>query len=126
MWYAMSIYSEGHFYHLKLEDGAQGSSIVLRDEPQREWKDHPLCKQRDFIGVVVCDADVVRNKRTTESFPLSLGFTIPSLRQLMSSLSLGLRFVFCAVPATPLPSSVISDIFFRARKLYPSEEAIRS
>jgi hypothetical protein len=30
-----SIYSEGHFYHLKLEDGAQGSSIVLRDEPQR-------------------------------------------------------------------------------------------
>ncbi|KAJ5270850.1 hypothetical protein N7505_006608 [Penicillium chrysogenum] len=33
-----SIYSEGHFYHLKLEDGAQGSSIVLRDEPQREWK----------------------------------------------------------------------------------------
>ena len=33
-----SIYSEGHFYHLKLADGTQGSSIVLRDEPQREWK----------------------------------------------------------------------------------------
>ncbi|CAG8898869.1 unnamed protein product [Penicillium egyptiacum] len=31
-----SIYNEGHFYHIKMADGAQGSSIVLRDD--KDWK----------------------------------------------------------------------------------------
>ncbi|CAI7578425.1 unnamed protein product [Penicillium glandicola] len=33
-----SIYTWRHFYHLRLADGTQGPSIVLRDDHPRDWK----------------------------------------------------------------------------------------
>ncbi|KAJ5970614.1 uncharacterized protein N7479_000532 [Penicillium vulpinum] len=34
-----SIYTGGRVYHLKLADGTQGSSIVLRDDSRPDWQD---------------------------------------------------------------------------------------